>query len=638
MKTVFRLLLILYVLTSVTWPAAASEHSLSAMRETFLQAERYIKQNRDDDYFALSDTLKDYPLYPYLQYQWLTKHLHDSAAIRDFLHQYPDTRYATLLHNQWLSYLGEKQQWLSVIREYKTSKDSELQCYFSQAQYQLGQHQPALEKAKQFWLTGKSYPKACNQLFDWFQKAPDFGPDLVWQRFKAALHINNTVLAKELRALLSKSDHEVADLWLTLHNRPENIKNKGAWKQSYSQADQLFAHAIQRWSDSNANAAFQIWEAEKQYFHMPATLIADTEKRLGMELAFKRDKRGYSLLAQHAGNDASAQEWRVRAALSQRNWQQVLAAIEALNGELKQQDKWKYWRAKALAATGNSQTAQPIFNQLATQRSFYGFIAAAQLRQSIDLNDRPVRVSAKELSVLRNGKAFQAVSELLNIERRTEATRQWWYAITSLDNHDIQVAAKLAEEWQWPSMAIFTIAKAKYWDDTELRFPLAFKQLIQTQANQQQLDPSLIFGLIRQESAFDQFAGSPAGAMGLMQLMPQTAKGIAKDFKERWRNDFNLLTPELNIKYGSNYFKKMLKRYDGHYALAIAAYNAGPHRVEQWLPKNQSLPADIWIETIPYKETRNYVSSVLMYAMIYQHRLSRNSLQMPELLTDVHPG
>jgi soluble lytic murein transglycosylase len=147
-----------------------------------------------------------------------------------------------------------------------------------------------------------------------------------------------------------------------------------------------------------------------------------------------------------------------------------------------------------------------------------------------------------------------------------------------------------------------------------------------------------LFALIRQESAFDAQAGSPAGAMGLMQVMPQTAKQIASTLNQNWHNDNNLLLPELNIRYGSYYFKKLLNQFDGHVLLATAAYNAGANRIKQWRPQKQTLPADIWIETIPYKETRGYVSSVLMYTLIYQQRLNRNSFKISELLRPIKPG
>ena len=356
-----------------------------------------------------------------------------------------------------------------------------------------------------------------------------------------------------------------------------------------------------------------------------------------MELAFKRDKRAYAHLAKFAGDDPSAQEWRVRAALSQQHWHDVLAAVDTLGEDLKQLEKWQYWRARALAAIGKPDDARVIFAQLAKQRSFYGFMSADRLNNEIALNDHPISATHRELNSLQNNSEFQTVSELLAIDRRTEATRQWWHAISGLNAQQLTVAAKLARQWEWPSMAIFTVAKANYWDDVDLRFPLVYSTSIQDYASKQQLDPALVFGLIRQESAFDEFAGSPAGAIGLMQLMPRTAEQIAGELKETWSNDFNLLNPAVNIKYGSAYFKKLLNRFKGNYALSIAAYNAGPNRIKHWLPDN-TLPADIWIETIPYKETRGYVSSVIMYTLIYQKRLSRNTLKISDFMTEVKPS
>jgi len=638
MAIAIRLLILINLLAIAPSHAAISEHSLKAMRQSFLQAERYIKENREDDYFALSDTLKPYPLYPYLHYQWLAKHLDDNTAVLSFLHDYPHTRYAALLHNKWLAYLGKNKEWLTFINHYKKSNSRELQCYFAQAQYQMGQQQLALEKARELWLSGKSQASACDILFDWLKESSDFNPELVWQRFEAALKQNNTQVAKQMPPLMPKAEGKMAETWLKLHDRPQLVKGKATWKRSYPNAGLLFAHAINRWLNNDVHAALKSWDAEKNRLRVPSDVATDTEKRLGMELAFKRDKRAYAHLAKFSGDDSSAQEWRVRAALSQQNWHDVLAALDMLKDDLKQLEKWQYWRARALAATGKTDDARVIFAQLAKQRSFYGFMSADRLNNEIALNDHPITATHRELSSLQNHNEFQTVNELLAIDRRTEAALQWWHAISSLDAQQITTAAKLAQQWQWPSMAIFTIAKANYWDDVDLRFPLVYGTSIQNYASLQELDPALIFGLIRQESAFDEFAGSPAGAIGLMQLMPNTAKQIAGELNERWTNDFNLLNPLFNIKYGSAYFKKLLNRFNGNYALSIAAYNAGPNRIKHWLPNDHSLPADIWIETIPYKETRGYVSSVIMYTLIYQKRLSRNTLKISDFLADVKPS
>jgi len=632
-----RFFLLIILLSIFPCQSATSSRALTAMRQSFLQAEKYIKQNREDDYFTLSDTLKDYPLYPYLHYQWLATHLDDDVAVLRYLHEYPQTRYAALLHNKWLTKLGKDQNWLTFVKHYSNSDSQALRCYYAQAQYHMGQQHLALETAKELWLSGKPQASSCDVLFDWLITSTDFDQQWVWQRFEAALSFNNPLLAREILPQLPKAERKTAELWLKLHNRPEQIRASSKWKRHRPKAGLMLAHAIKRWSDSNVHAALKVWDAQKNRFTIPKDVVADTEKRLAMELAFKRDKKAYPRLVKFAGNDPSAQEWRVRAALARQNWHDVLAAVDMLESNLQQQEKWQYWRARALAATGKANDAQAIFTKLATQRSFYGFIAADHTHSEIALNDHSIDATTEELDTLQTGSEFQAVRELLAIDRRAEATRQWWHAISELDAKQLTVAAKLAQQWQWPSMAIFTVAKADDWDDVDLRFPLIYSALIQNYADQQQLDPALIYGLIRQESAFDDFAGSAAGAIGLMQLMPSTAKQIAQELKQAWNNDFNLLNPAFNIKYGSTYFKKVLTDFNGHYPLAIAAYNAGPYRVKQWLPK-KALPADIWIETLPYKETRGYVSSVIMYTLIYQKRLSRNTLKISDLMLEVEPG
>ncbi len=199
------------------------------------------------------------------------------------------------------------------------------------------------------------------------------------------------------------------------------------------------------------------------------------------------------------------------------------------------------------------------------------------------------------------------------------------------------IAAKLAQQWQWDQVAIMTLVKADYWDDLALRFPVNYLSQIQNNAYWQNLDPAIIFGVIRQESMLDKNARSAVGALGLMQIMPGTGQEIASTLHETWQAENSLLNPDVNIKYGAFYYKQLLTRFDGHFALATAAYNAGPNRVVKWLPNDRPVPADVWIETIPYKETRKYVTSVLSYAIIYQQRIQRNTLKITRLLFDVRP-
>ena len=200
------------------------------------------------------------------------------------------------------------------------------------------------------------------------------------------------------------------------------------------------------------------------------------------------------------------------------------------------------------------------------------------------------------------------------------------------------IAAKLAQQWQWDQVAIITLVKADYWDDLALRFPVNYLNQIQSNAYRQNLDPAVVFGLIRQESMLDKNAQSAVGAKGLMQIMPKTGQQIARSLGEPWQAENSLFNPDINIKYGVFYYRQLLNRFDGHFALATAAYNAGPNRVSKWLPDNRPVPADVWIETIPFKETRKYVTSVLSYSIIYQQRLQSNALKITKLLFDVRPG
>lgn len=615
----------------------ASEPGLSELRQAFLQAETAINENPDADYFKLAQDLKEYPLYPYLQYQWLKKHLDAESAVRQFLSDFDSSRYAKLLRHNWLLQLGKNQQWVVYMEFYRPGDDTELQCYFALAQYFNEQVPAALQTARQLWLSGKTVPDSCNSLFAKYTSSAEFTPDLVWQRFVAAWQAHNLPVATAMQALLPEPKRAEAELWLKLYRQPALLAEAADWKQNYAQADLLFASTIKLWLNQTLYPALAVWEAERHRYAIPDALNADIEKQIALELAFNRDPKAYQRLLQLPNQDNTTREWRVRAALNQQNWQEVSLAIAALTEAERRQEKWQYWQARALAGLGDSAAAQTIYQQLLNNRSFYALLAAKHLRQNLALNDKPLSIPAAEIDLLQQGREFQVTAELLALDRKPEAKRQWWYAVAGLRDHELLVAAKLAERWHWPAMAIFTLGKANAWDDMQIRFPLVYADAITDIANQLKLDPALLFGLIRQESGFDEWADSPVGAKGLMQLMPTTAQQIAQQLKENWAGDASLFNPLLNIKYGSYYYKQLLERFHGNHLLSAAAYNSGPNRVKRWQPNTQALPGDIWVETIPYRETRIYVASVMLYAQIYQQRLQRNPLQAMDLVTAVNP-
>jgi soluble lytic murein transglycosylase len=615
-------------------PSTVLSSTIEQQRSDFLQAEQALNQSNDAVFFQLSAGLTEYPLYPYLQYQWLSKHLTETDKLLAFLTSYPNSRYAPLLRAKWLAYLADQQRWPEFLQNYQASDDVALQCQFQWASYQATQSQQAMYEAKRLWLTGEALPKQCDPLLTMLLASPVMTPELIWQRFELALIKDELGLATHLQSLMPTSEQARADVWLQVYKNPTLITQP----RNLPLDARLFAHGVLKLAKSHLDAAIAVWDSNKLTLNPDHETAQRVERGLAMALARKRDSRAYDRLNLVLNPDEEVREWKVRAALLARNWQQVNSALAGLTAEERQQPKWQYWQARTLAELGDSVQAQLLFDKLAQDRSFYGFMAADTINKPYSNIDRPVPLLANELDSLAHETDFQVARELLAVHHDLEAKRQWTFAIKKLPKQRVLVAAKLAQSWQWDAVAIITLVQADYWDDLVLRFPVTYADQVLQNANSQSLDPAVVFGLMRQESMLDKNAESPVGARGLMQIMPETGKQIARKLNEPWLSSDSLFNPSINIKYGTFYYKQLLERFNGNFALAAAAYNAGPNRVDKWLPNGQWMPADVWIETIPYKETRKYVTAVLSYAMIYSQRLQQNSLKIKNLLPDVPSG
>ncbi len=614
----------------------AADAQLAEMRKRFLQAEVAIGQGDEQDYKRLAAQLQDYILYPYLQYQWLRKHLGASRQIAHFLQQYGDTRYATLLKHRWLHHLGKKRHWKTFLKHYSGSSDTTLQCYLHRAQFNTGKKQQAMAGAKKLWVAGRSQPRACDPLFVQLKKTPAFDAELFWRRFDAAMQRGNIRLAKYVKSLMSPRDQSLAQLWLKLHRQPQHNLDALLRHSERPYAAAMFSHAIKRLARQDIDQAIELWEQNRQHFALSETDVQTVERKLAFRLAFNHDPRAFEWLGRLADADHVSRTWRVRMALAAQDWSRVIQAIEDLTAQERQSEKWQYWLARAYAETGRPQQADQLFTGLAGQRDFYGYLAADRLGLDYKLADMPLQVTLQAIDAVAQQKPFQVAFELMALDRPRQARQQWWFALRRIDREQIAAAAKLAQLWQWHDVAILTIAKVRYWDDIDLRFPLGFHNEIQANAMLHDVAPAILFGIIRRESVFNENARSPAGALGLMQLMPKTARHVARLLNERWQGTASLYEPERNLKYGAYYYRYLLNQFDGQFAVALAAYNAGPNRVKEWLP-DEAMPADIWIETIPFRETRNYVTSVLVYSMIYQQRVQAGDMQLSELVGDVQP-
>ncbi|WP_020561446.1 transglycosylase SLT domain-containing protein [Methylosarcina fibrata] len=619
-------------------PAAVSAPVQERQRQDFLLAEKMISSGDDPNFFRLSAGLTDYPLYPYLQYQWLKEHLAHTGKILDFLQTYRETRYADLLRSRWLVYLADHQRWQEFVQYFSADGDLALECRWHWANYNLGHRDQALAEARRLWSLGASQPPACEPLFSLLVVSSQLTPDLIWQRFELALTADRVPLADYLRRLLDGNERQLADVWMRIHQQPKLIQKNPFPDENDPRLGRLFAHAVERLARTDLDLAVGIWDANKQHPLLDSRTVQRIERNLALALAYNHKPDAYRRLNQLPDSDKEVREWKVRAALLEQDWRRINEALSGLAPEELKETRWQYWQARSLAAKGERADADNLYLKLAEDRSFYGFLAADAAARPYSLSDKPVSPAANDIEALAAATAFRAAYELRYLNRPLEAERQWWHAVKKLNKERLTAAAKLAQSWHWDSVAIKTLAKADYWDDLALRFPLGYMPQVQNNAYRYQLDPAVVLGLMRQESMLDSNALSPVGARGLMQLMPKTGRQIAQELKERWSSENSLFNPDVNISYGAYYYKSLLNRYNGHAALATAAYNAGPARVAKWLPQAGPMAADVWIETIPYKETRKYVISVLSYVIIYQHRMQEDALKMKDFMRDIPPG
>ncbi len=359
---------------------------------------------------------------------------------------------------------------------------------------------------------------------------------------------------------------------------------------------------------------------------------------VGQALTQMGDPRGLAIwdgMAVRADN-LDAQERRLRAAIGRRDWARVAEWVRRMPDQVEKRDRWLYWQGRAEAALGQDAAAQASFAAAARQRSLWGLLAADRLGLPYNLDSRPVPADPDRLQRLAAAPALERIRELRHLGRDADMRREWRTLTRDMDVPDLQAAATLADGLGWHDQAIFTLVRADYWDDLGLRFPLAYRDLVEEQAWQTGLSPDWIYGVIRQESVFNPSVASHAGALGLMQLMPGTARDLAVESGDPAPGRGAILEPERNINLGSTYLARMRDRF-GHPALATAAYNAGPRRVAGWLP-DQCTEADLWIAAIPFPETRGYVERVFAYRIIYRARLGLEPLRLSDLLPPVRAG
>ncbi len=615
---------------------------LANQRKLYQQAQQAYKDHHYYKFRQLSAKLRDYPLQPYLQYNALMfkPAVLTNRQIHHFLQANEDTVIGNRFRSKLIKHAARNKNWQRLIDIYQPGYGVTAQCRYLNALLHTQQQSIAYPKIENLWLSASSLPKACDVVFKQWQHAGKQSPQIIWQRFTLAMSVNNHRLARFLIKSMPAKDAQIARKWVKIHKSPQLVTTAEMLNIQHPDKMAILQHGLMRLSYKDIDQAIAAYYQLNQQIlptHFSQQQHAELIRHFGLRLARKHMPDAGLWLARipDAYADKAVKEWRIRTAIRQGDWQQVLNSISDLSTHNQSDYRWQYWWAHANEQIGNENDALGIYQYLSQKRSYYGFLAADHLSLPYAFEEKPVEPSPDVMnSVFKQPAAIRA-REFYFMGETLSARREWHKLIQQINNKQRLAASKIAQAWNWHDRAIITMGKTRYRDDIELRFPMHLDKNVFNWSNQRKIDPAWTYAIIRRESAFMSDARSPVGAMGLMQLMPNTARYMARQLKIRYRGKNSLLGSNTNIRLGTGYLERMLSKLDSQQVLATAAYNAGPHRVEKWLPERHNMDAVRWIETIPYTETREYVSNVLAYMAIYEYRMNKPVTRLQDRMPPV---
>ena len=619
--TTYCLLFLLSYLAVVAKTLAEQE----AIRKTFELAEGYLLKGNKQRFDELYQDLHFYPLQPYLKQQSLIKtmSLSNEQEITEFLNNYQGSPLDWPLRKKWLEYLANKKQYHLYIKFYKPTNDTDLQCKFHLYQLKVGvSQQLILPLVTELWQVGKSQPKACDPLFELWQKHGYQTDEVVWQRIIAAADGGKSTLLPYLIKQLPASLRAKGELWRSVRVNPSYVAKLTRFPAKDEKETEMVTYALKRYIWRDPDHAIKVFEQAQTLFPFNAQQIKSVTEAFAISLASKGHKSAKDWLVKlddSQYNDNLIQ-WRITEVLRDENWSEIKQELLSFPKAQQENYQWRYWYGRSLLKTNEAEKGQKVLAELSNERHYYGFLAAGYLNKTVNLQHTPVDVSEQEKYEVLKHPAGKRAFEFYHLGRYLQARSEWNYWLTLLNDREKVVAAKIAHDKGWFDRGIFTLANVGYLNDVDLRFPMGFEQEITQHAKKNNINLAWVFAITRRESSFMTDAHSPVGASGLLQLMPDTAKLVAKKKVSAGQ----LYQAEDNIELGTKYLQQLSSRFNGNQILASASYNAGPMRIKAWLKDRPKLPVDIWIETIPYKETREYVKSVMAYQQIYLLKTGQN--------------
>lgn len=605
-------------------PALATVDLLSGSREEYGAAIQAIDRGNWTEYEQLRPGLDDYPLSIYLDYFQLSRQAERvrPADARRFISLSADSPLPNRFLSVYLHKAGADRRWRDFLQVATQEPNSvELKCYYFRAKAAEGDTLAAWEGAERLWVYGKSRPKQCDPLFAAWMKSGELSDEVVWARLLEAFDARERSL---MNYVARKGSPELApwsDKLLAVYRKPDSLQSIALPPSSVYSAD-IASHGLVYLARYKPEKALRVWSDFKDRLAFSEEQAREVEYAIALQGLFAETTSLVPWL-----KDALARlkedklvEIRLRWALAEQDWSAVAETLPLLSAEGREESNWRYWQAVVLERSGDKAAAETLLQGLAKERGYYSFLAADRLQQPYAFNNRPLAAGDSVPPPLRQLPAVRRIEELHFHQENRLAHSEWFKVLQDTpDPVQQQALAQLASSQGWYRMAIDAANRARAWDALDLRFPMPYRDTFNHYAALQRVPSTELMAIARRESAFFPEARSPVGARGLMQIMPATGRQVASSLG-RPHSGSDLYEVDHNVLLGSAYYRQLLDRFDGNRVFALTAYNAGPHRVDRWRSEaGEGLPVDIWIETIPYRETRNYVQAVLSYNVVFQY-------------------
>jgi len=620
----------------LTISSAARADSLDEQRNRYAQIKQAWDQRQMETVQALMPTLKDYPLYPYLEYRQLTDDLMNQPTItvKNFIQANPTLPPARTLQSRFVNELARREDWRGLLA-FSPEKPgtTEAQCNYYYAKWATGQQEEAWNGAKELWLTGKSQPNACDSLFGAWRASGKQDPLAYLERIRLAMKAGNTRLVTALAGQMPPEYQTISSALIQLANDPKTVmdfaRTTGATDFTRQMAAVAFT-SVARDDVENARLMIPSLAQAQQLNEDQTQELRDIVawRLMGSDVTDEQARwRDDAIMRSQS---TSLVERRVRMALGNGDRRGLNTWLARLPMEAKEKDEWLYWQADLLLERGREEEAKSILHSLMQQRGFYPMVAAQRLGEeyTLKIDKAPSGVNA----ALVNGPEMARVRELMYWNLDNTARSEWANLVTSRTVEEKAQLARYAFDNHWWDLSVQATIAGKLWDHLEERFPLAYKDLFERYTRGKTIPQSYAMAIARQESAWNPKVRSPVGASGLMQVMPATAAHTVKKFNlPGYSSPSQLLDPETNINIGTTYLQSVYDQFGDNRIFASAAYNAGPGRVRTWLGNSAGrIDAVAFVESIPFSETRGYVKNVLAYDAYYRYFMGEKDTLMSD--------